>query len=119
MTKHSISQYTGEITGYVKSYAALHVRLAKLELAERLSKITASLTVLMLTFTMVLFILLITSVGIAIYLGDVWQSYTSGFLAVAGFYVLVVMLLIVFRRGLVVNPLLTHIINQMMEEDDD
>lgn len=114
-----LSEQAGEIFGYVKVYGEQQVKLIKLDLAERFSKVTAGLALMMVLFVVVLFILLLFSIALGLYLGEKWESYTTAFLALSGFYVCIGLLLVVFRKILIVNPILAMMINEMMDQDDE
>ncbi|MCB0666363.1 MAG: phage holin family protein [Saprospiraceae bacterium] len=114
-----ISEQAGELFGYAKVYGEQQFKLIKLDVAERFSRVTAGLALLLVLFVVILFILLLFSVALGIYLGELWQSYTTAFLSIAGFYVFIGILLLVFRKSLIVNPILAMMINEMMDQDEE
>jgi hypothetical protein len=114
-----MSQQAGEIVGYVKEYSAKQVKFVKLDLVERISKITSGLALMMVAFVLLLFILLLLSVAAGIYLGEIWDSYALSFLLLSGFYLIVGIFLFVFKKSLVINPILEIVINEMMKQDED
>lgn len=113
-----ISEQAGEVFGYVKEYGEQQMRLVKLDLVERFSKVAAGLSLLLFSFVLLLFVLLLLSIAAGLYLGGLWNSYPLAFLALAGLYFLVGIVLIVFKKSLVINPILTIVIGEMMEEDE-
>lgn len=113
-----MSQQAGEIFGYAKLYGEQQVKLVKLDLAERFSKVTSGLALLMVLFVLVLFILLLLSISLGLYLGNAWNSYPMAFLVLSGFYVFVGILLIAFKRKLIINPILSLVINEMLDQDE-
>lgn len=113
-----MSQEAGEVFGLVKIYTEQHIKLIKLDLAGRFSKATSGLTLLVVAFILIMFILLLLSVSVGLYLGGIWESYPLAFLAITGFYILVALVLIVFRKPLILNPILATVINEMMDEDE-
>jgi len=119
MFESSISSKAGETVGYAKSYADQHVRLLKLDIAERFSKLTAGLVTAIFGFILILFILLLLSIGAGIFLGAAMGSYGLAFIALAGFYLLMGIILLSTRRMWLVNPLLSMIIQEILTEDED
>ena len=113
-----MSQQAGEIIGYAKAYGEQQVRLVKLDMAERFSKVTSGLALLMVLFILALFILLLLSIAAGLYLGNIWNSYATAFLALSGFYVLVGLVLIVFKKSLIINPILSVVLNEMLDQDE-
>ena len=119
MFESSISNKAGEAVGYAKSYADQHVRLLKLDIAERFSKLTAGLVTFIFGFVLILFILLLLSIGAGIFLGEAMGSYGKAFMALAGFYLVVGIILLATRRIWLVNPLLSLTIQEILSEDED
>jgi hypothetical protein len=113
-----MSQQAGEIFGYAKLYGEQQVKLVKLDLAERFSKVTSGLALLMVLFVLGLFILLLLSIAVGLYLGNTWSSYSLAFLVLSGFYAVVGILLIAFKRKLIINPILSLVINEMLDQDE-
>ena len=99
-----MSEQAGEIFGYAKLFGQQQVKLIKLDLAERFSRVTSGLALILVLFIIVLFILLLLTIALGLYLGDIWDSYSKAFLVISGFYTVVGMLLIVFKRNLIINP---------------
>ena len=106
----SISEAVGEVYGYSKAYLQQQLEYFKLDIAERVSR---SLSLAITVFVMVmlfLLILLFASLALGIYLGEQYGSYPKAFLLVSGGYAVVTFLLLLFRRTLVTNPILSRII---------
>jgi uncharacterized membrane protein YqjE len=114
-----MSQQAGEIVGYIKEYGEKQVKLMKLDIAERVSRITSGLALMMVAFVLLLFVLLLLSIAVGIYLGEVLDSYAIAFLCLSGFYLIVGVTLIVFKKSLVINPILEVVINEMMNQDEE
>ena len=114
-----VSEQAGEIVGYVKEYGEKQVKLVKLDIAERVSRITSGLALMMVAFVLLLFVLLLLSISAGIYLGEVWGSYAMAFLFLSGFYLIVGIALFVFKKSLVTNPILEVVINEMMKQDEE
>lgn len=114
-----ISQQAGEIFGYLKIYGQQHVKLAKLDLSERVSKVTSVLTLILVLFILMLFVLFMLSIAVGLYLGNLWESYPRAFLVLTGVYVLAGVIVYAFRKPLIVNPILSMVINEMMDEDEE
>jgi hypothetical protein len=119
MQNNLMTEHVGELVGYGKIYAEKQYELIKLGFAERFSKITAGLLTIFFSFLLGLFILLLASVGLALYLGEIWGSVPMGFLVLSGCYLVITLVILAFRRSLVVNPILTMIINQMIADEDE
>jgi len=81
------------ITGYVEA----RIELMRLEIKEDISKALAKLTLfIVLAFVFTLFVLLI-SMAVAFRIGEHLGNF-GGFAAVAGFYFLLIVILLIFRE---------------------
>ncbi|MCC8134677.1 MAG: hypothetical protein LIP04_14730 [Tannerellaceae bacterium] len=87
-----------ELKENVKTYAELKLEFLKLSTYERIGRVLAKLSYGLILIAMILFALLFLFFSAGYYLGDMLNSYGLGFLCVALFYVLLIILIIVFKR---------------------
>ena len=81
------------LTGYIES----RIALIKYEVKEDIAKALARVSMLLLFFLVFTFILLFVSVAVAMKIGESMGGF-MGFSIVAGFYVLVLLLVMIFRE---------------------
>src|SRR5688572_1575485 len=81
------------LTGYVEA----RIELMKYEIKEDMARAIAKLSILLLLALLFTFFLLFTSVALAVKLGESLGSFT-GFGIVAGFYLLMLLLIIALRE---------------------
>jgi uncharacterized membrane protein YqjE len=81
------------LTGYVET----RIELLKYEIKEDMAKAIARLSLVLLTALLFTFFLLFISVSVAIKLGEVWGNFV-GFGIVAGFYLLLMLIIVLFRK---------------------
>src|ERR1700739_4323114 len=79
----------------LKEYSETRIRLAKLEVADRLSDVVSSLFagILFLVFFFMFFTLL--NIVLALWLGKLMGNYFYGFLSLGGFYFILWLLLVI------------------------
>lgn len=106
---------TGEAYGYVKAYIEQQVEYAKLDVAERISTAISSAITTIVVLQLVFFVCGFLSIGLGIYLGQQMDSYVKGFLTVGGIYTIFTISIIIFRRPLVTNPVVSRIIKIFFE----
>ena len=106
---------TGEAYGYVKAYIEQQVEYAKLDVAERISTAISSAITTIVVLQLVFFFCGFLSIALGIYVGQRMDSYVKGFLLVGGIYALFTIVLIIFRRPLVTNPVVSRIIKIFFE----
>lgn len=106
----SITEAVGEVYGYSKAYLQQQLEYFKLDIAERVSRsISLAITVFVLVMLFLL-ILLFASLALGIYLGQQLGSYSEAFLLVSGGYAVLTLILLLLRRVLITNPILSRII---------
>lgn len=108
---------TGEAYGYAKAYMEQQIEYAKLDIAERLSTSISSAITTIVVIQLVFFVLGFFSFALGVYLGQVLDSYVKGFLAVGGIYTVLTLAIILLRRPLITNPILSRIIKIFFEAE--
>jgi hypothetical protein len=101
----------GETAEYVREYVKLQVDYFRLDMAERIAKVGSSLFASLAIAALALIALLMLSLGAAFYLGNLWGSYATAFLFVGGFYIVLAILVLLFKERWLTNPMLTSIIS--------
>jgi uncharacterized membrane protein YqjE len=86
------------LTGYVET----RIELLKYEIKEDMAKAISRLALVLLIALLFTFFLLFVSVSIAIKIGDAWGTFT-GFGIVAGFYFLLLLIILIFRNTISKN----------------
>ena len=108
-----------ELKLLVSDYLAARLRLIKYEVYEKSAKISAmlfsSLVIAMLA-SMILFFL---SIALGFYLGSVLESYGTGFMIVTGFYIILLMPFILFRKNWIEKSIINSVIERLMEKEED
>jgi hypothetical protein len=104
-TEEKDNQSVHRLVSELKTYVNLQKEYAKLEIAEKLTIIfSAMMTALMLILLgmVVLFYLSISLAGVmAPYVGGIAGSYAI----IAGFVLLLIIILLVFRKKIILNPI--------------
>ena len=114
-----LMESVGESIGYAKEYIEQNVALAKLEFAERMALITSTLVTSLVFFLLLMLLLAVGSVSLGFWLGDMLGSYAQGFLIVSGIYFVLILILYVFRRRFITNPILNQILTTLHKNDEN
>ena len=106
----------------LKSYVNQRITLTKYEIIDSTSNMFASGIFAIIVAGAFLFLILLGSLAAGFLLGDYFNSYGYGFLAVTGIYFLFLALCLIFRKSL--KNLLADIavesaMNAMSNQDDD
>jgi len=122
MEKTRIADNISEVVDASKTYIEANLKLFKLTLLERLSKVVSliiSSTLVMLVGSM---FLLFLSLSAAMFIGSLLDSRTLGFLVMALFFLIIMLFLWFRRKTLVINPIirtLNDIVFTDNENDED
>jgi Zn-dependent protease with chaperone function len=105
----------GDLVNKARSIAETKVEIFKLKAAHKVSlTISSIITILAIAFIAIM-ILLILSIGVAIFIGNRVGDVSFGFFIVGGFYLLVGLILFIFRKNLLSTPLSNLIIDKMIQ----
>ncbi|MFO7258526.1 MAG: phage holin family protein [Bacteroidota bacterium] len=104
------------VSGYVES----KLELFKMEIREEVAGIVARILVVLLIGLSFLLFLILASIGLAYYLGTL-VGMTGGILIVAGFYLLIFVLMIAFRESVSegVNNMVMSLVRASKKNKDE
>ncbi len=106
---------TGEAYGYAKAYLEQQIEYAKLDIAERLSLAISSAVSTVVVLLLVFMVLGFLSIAGGFFLAQRLGSYGEAFLVVSGIYAAITLVVVLLRRVLVTNPVLSKIIKIFFE----
>jgi hypothetical protein len=100
----------------LKAYMQVQYEILSLEVTDKIASSGAwivSGTVMALCFSLAV---IFVSIAGALYLSSLTGSYTKGFGLVAGFYTLISVVFVVFRRRILITPVKDGIIREVLKE---
>lgn len=118
MENTRIADNISEVIDASRKYVEANLKLFKLSLLERLSKVVSliiSTTLVMLVGTIVMLLL---SLSAAVLIGDMLHSRALGLLIMALFFLLLMIFLWVKRKTLIINPVIRSL-NDIVFSDDE
>ncbi len=113
----ALSQSAQETFAHLREYLRLQLDYFRLDLAERTAKVASALVAFLAIGALLFFALFMATVALALWLGRMWGSYALGFAAIAGLYLLLALLLSVFKERILTNPLLSHLLQAFFHRD--
>ena len=122
MEKTRIADNISEVVDASKTYIEANLKLFKLSLLERLSKVVSLIISTTLVMLVGMLFVLFLSISAAMFIGSLLDSRTLGFLFMALFFLVIVIFLWVKRKTLVINPIirtLNDIVFDNPENDED
>ncbi len=101
-----------------KDYLETRIELAKLQAVEKSSEIAGSAIVGLLLLLLFTLVFLFCSVALAFYISEMTGKYSTGFLIVAGIYLVLGMIVYLARESWIKKPVSNKIIHKMLKEDE-
>jgi hypothetical protein len=103
----------------MQEYAEVKLDLIRLHIAEHLSRLMNSASTLIITGFLVGLILMFLSFAAGFYIGSKLNSNEAGFICVAGFYSLVLIAFLVFRKQIVEQPIIKAAVSLLFPKFED
>jgi len=103
----------------VLEYIEVKLDLVRLHTAENLSRIFSNVATIAVIGYLLFFIILFISFASGFYIGSLLDSNELGFLCVAGFYTLLLILFLVFRKQIVERPVIKAIVRLLFPKFED
>ena len=98
----------------IKEYFEKRIELIKLDATEKTLKVIGAAVPFIIVIVLLVFFLFLLNVGIGFLIGNALENYGYGFLILAAFYLLVILLAYLFRNNiktLIVNKAIKNIYN--------
>jgi hypothetical protein len=111
------SESISTLSDHVKEYINLRTDLLKLILVEKLSRITSLLLLILLVIVILMFGGVFLGLAFVLWYGQHAGPMWAGALIVTGVLILMGLLLILFRKRLLLNPVIVELSKIIMEED--
>lgn len=109
--KTQLEEFSENVTGYVDSL----YQLSLVKVTEKAAN-TAAYTVTGFIITIfAILVLLLAGIGAAWWLGELLESTAAGFFVVAGFYLLCMLFIFIFRKKIIVPLIRNGIVKKMYE----
>lgn len=107
-----------ELVFTVKEYVDTRLEIVKIEAAEKISGIMATLLAVLIVGIVFLFFIGFASIGLAIVLSEWIGKAWAGFLIVSFIYLLIGILVWITRKRIIQLPVMNALIHQMFKNDD-
>ena len=102
-----------------ETYSKTTIELVRLKAVDKTADIVSSLAVKIVLVVIVAMFSLCITVGIALWLGNCFGKSFYGFFIVAGFYLLVAFIVVVFKVQWIKIPIQNSIIKQILQQKND
>jgi len=100
----------GNIRKDIQEYIEVRLDLLKLQAAEKISKIISNTAVAIILILLLSLILFFLSFAAGYFMASVLNSNVLGFLCVAGFYLLLMLIILIFRKKIIDRPVIKSVV---------
>ena len=119
MANETFSEFYQENSKLLSEYLETRMQLIRLMAIKTISRTFSMFIVVCLVSFMVLFFLLFLVIAFSWLMADATGSAALGFLCGAGVFLLILVLGIIFRKPLFLNPLIRMFIHTSTQEEDE
>lgn len=108
-----------KLIGHVIECAETRFDLVAIDIQDKVSELLASMAALALVGMLMGFVVLLLSIGAAMYLSEYFDSGFMGFIVLAAFYLVVAIVAWVLRRRLVKLPVINAVLRKINFHEED
>lgn len=119
MESRKISEDFYSLSENIKEYIRLKLDLYKLLVVEAAAQLISSLIITLVVLLLAVFFLFFLALAFVYWYGEVAGHMYVGALIVTGFYLVISVIVYIFRDKIFVNPLVTRLTTSMHEEEND
>lgn len=105
----------GDLLERIQDYSKTTIDLIKLKAVDKLAKTVSNVVFVLIMSLLAFFFLLIFNLAISFWLGELLGKTYLGFFVVAGFYVLLILIFILFKKQLIKAPITNTIISKFLK----
>lgn len=109
MEKSIVTSFS-ELIEQIKLYISLRMKHYKLSAGEKIIELFSTLTAGMIFWMVAFIIMIFGGFALAFWLGDIFQSQPIGFLMVTGIFILLIIIIYLFRQSLIFDPIARKLI---------
>ncbi len=109
MEKSIVTSFS-ELVEQIKLYISLRMKHYKLSAGEKIIELFSTLTAGMIFWMVAFIIMIFGGFALAFWLGDIFQSQPIGFLMVTGIFILLIIIIYLFRQSLIFDPIARKLI---------
>lgn len=107
--------FFGALLEKVETYSKTTIDLIKLKAVDKLTVVASSIILGVTIFILSFFFLMIFNMAIAFWIGEAIGKIYLGFFIVAAFYVLLIILILVFKKQLIKTPITNTLISKFLK----
>jgi len=95
----------------IQEYIEVKLDLFKLQSAENISRVVSNVVVAVIVLLLASLVLFFLSFAAGYLMASILNSNELGFLCVAGFYILLILIILIFRKSIIDRPVIKSVIS--------
>ena len=103
-----------QLIGQLKDYAGLQTEYVKLDVIQKVVRLLTAAALAVVLFLIGIAVMLFVALGLASWLSGI-MGWTPAFFVVAGVHLLLLLLVVTFRRAWIERPLVSFLANLLMD----
>lgn len=103
----------------VQEYIEVKLDMLKLQSAENISRVISTVAVAAIMIVLVSLILFFLSFAAGYFMASVLNSNELGFLCVAGFYAILILIVLIFRKKIIERPVIRSVVKIFFSKSGD
>ncbi len=107
-----------DLTDSIRDYLNTYFKLKVLNIADKATTLGASIMAILIILFLGIFVLFFSGIALSIWLGHLLENSALGYLLVAGFYLLAIFILVVFRKKIIFPMIRNSLINKLYEPNN-
>lgn len=108
-----------QLISNLKEYAETRLDIMVLNMQDKVADILSSIASIIVVGLLSLFIVFFSSVGVAWWIGDVFHNPSIGFFSIAGFYLLLAIVIYVNRDNWIKLPIINGLLKKININEQD
>jgi Putative Actinobacterial Holin-X, holin superfamily III len=105
----------GALIDKSKDFLDTKIELARLKTIDKSADVLSSVIVMVSMLFIATLVIILFSIGLALFLGSLLGAYHDGFFVVGGFYAIVLLILYIQRDKWIKTPVSRELINKMLK----
>jgi cytochrome c biogenesis protein CcdA len=102
----------------IEEYISTRLLLVKVEAVEKLTDALSVVFKRIILFIIAGLVFFFASIAAALWIGDIYNSYTIGFFAIAGVYLLILIIMFIFRKQFLEKNIKNDIIRTVFQNSN-
>lgn len=119
MGEKNFNEMLAGLSSQARSFLQAYVNLLKVQLLEKAARIGTHLITITLVILIVAFVLLLITFAFSFWYGQEYNDYFGGFMISAGFYILIGLIIVIFRKQIIGGPIIRKIASEMFDNEKE